>query len=124
MAKPTHDLTVKTGEYTDSGGNTKGRWLRIGTVFKHDDGGVSIKLDCVPTGLPEWDGWVSVFKREDRSQGQGANGQQFQQQLGRFSDDPVEGSGRRRGPLCDQLLAGNAAVEEITVELADGRVVG
>jgi hypothetical protein len=66
-AKPTHDLAIKTGEYNDSStGQMKGRWLRIGTVIRHDDGGSSIKLDCVPVGLPEWDGWVSVFPREEQ----------------------------------------------------------
>jgi hypothetical protein len=71
-ARPTHDLAVKTGEYTDRNtGQTKGRWLRIGTVIQHDDGGTSIKLDAVPVGLPDWDGWVNVFKKQDRQQGQG-----------------------------------------------------
>ena len=66
-AKPTHDLAIKTGEYNDSTtGQMKGRWLRIGTVIRHDDGGTSIKLDCVPVGLPAWDGWVSVFPREEQ----------------------------------------------------------
>ncbi|MEO5344106.1 MAG: hypothetical protein H7842_12365 [Gammaproteobacteria bacterium SHHR-1] len=72
MAQATHDLAIKTGEYQDASGQTKGRWQRIGTVFRHDDGGTSIKLDCIPVGLPDWNGWVSVFKREDRTgQGQG-----------------------------------------------------
>lgn len=71
-ARPTHDLAVKTGEYQDRNtGEMKGRWQRIGTVFRHDDGGTSIKLDAVPVGNPEWDGWVSVFKREDKTNGAG-----------------------------------------------------
>lgn len=69
MAKPTHDLAIKTGEYVDNRtGQNKGRWLRVGTVIRHDDGGTSIKLDCVPVGLPAWDGWASVFNREDSFQ--------------------------------------------------------
>ena len=75
-AKPTHDLAIKTGEYQDSNtGQMKGRWLRIGTVIRHDDGGSSIKLDCVPVGLPEWDGWVSVFPREEQDNFSGSNNQ-------------------------------------------------
>lgn len=71
-ARPTHDIAVKVGSYTGQDGNEKGRWLRIGTVFRHDDGGTSIKLDAMPVGVPEWDGWCSVFKREQRDQqGQG-----------------------------------------------------
>lgn len=70
MAQATHDLSVKTGEYQDrQTGQVKNRWLRIGTAFQHDDGGLSIKLDCVPLGQ-EWDGWVSMFLR-DQGQPQG-----------------------------------------------------
>ena len=75
-AKPTHDLAIKTGEYNDSNtGQMKGRWLRIGTVIRHDDGGSSIKLDCVPVGLPDWDGWVSVFPREEQDNFTNGNNQ-------------------------------------------------
>ena len=59
--KPTHDLMVKTGSYTDRDGNQKNRWLKIGSRFQRDDGSEAIKLDCLPTGLPEWTGWVSVY---------------------------------------------------------------
>jgi len=66
-ARPTHDLCIKTGTYTDRNtGQEKGRWLTIGAMFEHDDGGTSIKLDCVPVGLKDWEGWVSVFQREER----------------------------------------------------------
>ena len=66
-ARPTHDLSIKTGTYTDrDSGEQKARWLRIGSVFRHDDGSTSIKLDCLPIGRPDWNGWVSVFPREER----------------------------------------------------------
>jgi hypothetical protein len=69
MAQATHDLTIKTGEYHDrQSGETKGRWLKVGTVFRHDDGGTSIKLDCIPVGLPDWNGWISVFPREQQGE--------------------------------------------------------
>ena len=101
-AQATHDLAIKTGEYTDrTTGEVKARWLKIGTVFKHDDGGTSIKLDSLPIGLPEWNGWVNVFKREDQRQGgsaqqpaphrgngaSGGNGHQPQQNFDDFDDD-------------------------------------
>lgn len=78
-ARPTHDLCIKTGEYQDrETGATKGRWLTIGTVFRHDDGGTSIKLDAIPVGLANWEGWVNVFPR-DKGNGQGQKGQGQQQ---------------------------------------------
>lgn len=74
-AQPTHDLAIKTGEYTDhASGQSKGRWLRVGTVFRHDSGGLSIKLDCVPVGMPDWQGWINVFRRDEHN-GDGASRQ-------------------------------------------------
>lgn len=69
-AQYTHDLAIKTGEYTDGGGATKGRWLNVGKVFRHDDGGTSVKLDALPV-LASWDGWISVFPRREPGAGQG-----------------------------------------------------
>lgn len=99
-ARPTHDLCIKTGEYQDGSGQTKGRWLTIGAVFKHDDGGTSIKLDCIPVGLEGWKGWVSVFPRtDDREQPQQPRqGQQAQ----RGTPGPAAG----RAPSRQQAPAG------------------
>lgn len=69
--RPTHDLMVKTGSYTDSDGNPKNRWLKIGSRFQRDDGSEAIKLDCLPTGLPEWTGWVSVYPIKPKGEGNG-----------------------------------------------------
>lgn len=72
MAQATHDLVIKASEYTDrQTGETRGRWLKVGTVFRHDDGGSSIKLDSIPVGLPEWNGWINVFPRGEQ-QGEAA----------------------------------------------------
>ena len=68
-AKHTHNLVVKTGEYIcPRSGERKGRWQHIGKVFKHDDGGTSIKLDAIPI-LAGWDGWVSVFPADKDAPG-------------------------------------------------------
>lgn len=40
-----YELTVKTGEYTDRSGQTKGKWQRIGTAFEADDGRMFLSLD-------------------------------------------------------------------------------
>lgn len=66
-AQATHDLVIKNGEYQDHmSGETKARWLNIGTLFTHDDGGLSVKLDCVPIGVPDWQGWVKAFPKKPR----------------------------------------------------------
>ena len=99
-ARPTHDLAVKTGEYQDRNGQTKGRWQRIGTVFRHDDGGTSIKLDCLPVGIPDWDGWVSVFKREDQQGAQAGATQPPSAGFGgtSYHQAQARGQGRGNGP--------------------------
>lgn len=67
MARHLYDLAVKTGEYTDKRtGEIKARWLRVGAMFEHADGRRSIKLDALPVGLKDWDGWVSCFEKRER----------------------------------------------------------
>lgn len=67
-AKPIRKLVVKTGEYIDNvTGQNKARWLNVGTLFKHDDGNISIKLEALPIAK-EFDGWISAFPIEDQRQ--------------------------------------------------------
>jgi hypothetical protein len=45
--RPTDDLVVKTGSYTTPNGETKSRYLKIGTVFTRDDGSeASLSRPC------------------------------------------------------------------------------
>lgn len=43
-AKKVKDIAVKTGEYQDSGGQTKGRYQNVGALMKNEDGSVFILL--------------------------------------------------------------------------------
>jgi hypothetical protein len=45
MAKKLYDLAVKTGEYQDATGQTKGRWTNVGAVVQQDDGGKFLLID-------------------------------------------------------------------------------
>lgn len=65
--KAIRKLVASNGEYKDASGDTKKRWQRVGTMFKGDDGEVSIKLDCIPVGN-EWSGWVKAFPMDDNQQ--------------------------------------------------------
>ena len=58
MAKVTHDLTVKIGEYTGHDGQKKARWLNIGKVIQTDDGGefMTINRHFNPASVPNLDG--------------------------------------------------------------------
>lgn len=53
-----YDLAVKTGTYTDGGGQEKGRWLNVGSVMQTDDGGKFIMLNKTfnPAGVPDLSG--------------------------------------------------------------------
>lgn len=55
----TYVLKGSTGTYTNKAGETKKRWVTVGTLYNRD-GRWSVKIDCIPaTG---WDGWLSAFE--------------------------------------------------------------
>jgi hypothetical protein len=76
-SKKIKDLAVKTGSYTDRDGNTKGRYLNVGSLMKSDDGSVFILLNTTfnPAGVPNPDNrdnvLISVFDLKDADQQQG-----------------------------------------------------
>ena len=53
------DIVAKVGEYQKDG-QTKSRTIRIGSVFKRDDGSTCMKLDAFPVG-PEFTGWAHFY---------------------------------------------------------------
>lgn len=54
MAKKLKDLCVKTGEYTTKTGETKGRYVTVGSLMANDDGGQFLLLSrwFNPAGVP------------------------------------------------------------------------
>lgn len=57
-----------TGTYTDRNGSEKKRYTTIGTLFRYDDGNLSLKIDAVPVGQG-WNGFVSFYDLEERKTG-------------------------------------------------------
>jgi hypothetical protein len=55
MASKIYDLAVKTGEYTNRNGETKGRYIPVGVVMKGDDGNPYILMNKTfnPAGVPD-----------------------------------------------------------------------
>lgn len=47
--------------------NGKMRYQKVGAVFESDKG-LSLKLDCLPVGAPEWNGWISLYPPKDKSE--------------------------------------------------------
>ena len=72
-----YDLAVKTGEYEDNMGNTKGRWQNVGQVMEDDKGGrfILLKRTFNPAGVPVKSGRdsivLSMFEPKD---GEGRGG--------------------------------------------------
>jgi len=71
MTKAVYDLVVKTGTYQKDG-ETKNRYLTIGTILQKEDGGKFILLDRTfnPAGVPVDDSTkdkiiVSMFKKQE-----------------------------------------------------------
>lgn len=58
-----YDLAVKTGEYTDSQGQQKGRWQNVGAVMSSDNGGQFIMLAkwFNPAGIVDSKGGESIL---------------------------------------------------------------
>ncbi len=73
MATIKYDLAVKTGEYQDGEGNTKGRYENVGKVIQGDDGFYMIlKRTFNPAGVPNPQDrdsvLVSMFEPRERDQ--------------------------------------------------------
>jgi hypothetical protein len=92
MAKK-YDLSVKTGEYTDRDGQTKGRYLNIGVMMETDKGPyILLNRTFNPAGVPgnaDRDNiMVSLFEPRQEGQQQ-APAQQRQAPAQRPLDDDV-----------------------------------
>ena len=51
--------------YTDKENNQKTKWVVCGTMFCHDDGKQSMKIDVMPV-WKDWDGSFMVFDRKPK----------------------------------------------------------
>lgn len=60
--KKIYDLAVKTGSYTNSNGEEKGRYINIGSVMEGDNGKFML-LDATfnPAGAPRKEGKDSIM---------------------------------------------------------------
>lgn len=58
MPKPIKDLMVKVDEYTNSKGEKKARWQKIGAEMQGDDGSTYLVMDrwFNPAGVPDLSG--------------------------------------------------------------------
>lgn len=76
MAKKIRDAVIKVGTYTDHTGKEKGVFKNIGSMFKNDDGTVSLKVDSMPVGeaAAYWTGWINFYETDEVRQANAAKG--------------------------------------------------
>ncbi len=60
---------VAARKYHNRSGEEKTHWINCGEGVEWDDGGITIRLDAVPT-FAEWDGKLSLFVKKEREQQQ------------------------------------------------------
>lgn len=90
--KKKYDMVIVAGEYTNSQGETKKRYVNIGTVMQSDNGFFALLDPGVNLAAYKQEGKdrVMVSLYEPRQQGQQQQPQQHQQQSGNmcgFDDD-------------------------------------
>ena len=59
------DVCVPTGKY-EQAGQEKTRWLKCGVLMQNDEGHYRLKLEAIPIGVADFEGWFSVFEKENR----------------------------------------------------------
>ena len=63
------DVVKAMGTYQDAQGQDKTRWLNCGMIIKNaDNGKCSLKLDAIPYGLPDDEGWFALMEPKPRPQ--------------------------------------------------------
>ncbi len=75
----TMNATIVTGTYTDRTGATKNSYLNVGKLFVYNNGGMSLKLDALPTGGQNINFYDIKPKQNNQQQNQQNNQQQNQQ---------------------------------------------
>lgn len=78
-----YDLTVKTGEYQDREGNTKGRYENVGKILRNDNGQfMLLKRTFNPAGVDANGDMIMVSMFEPRPKDGQQNNQQRSNQSG------------------------------------------
>jgi hypothetical protein len=80
-----YDVVAITGEYTDSQGKTKKRYLNCGAIFEKD-GKFSLKLEAIPV---ESNGWFGLYPPKSSKETAQQGTQQAQAAIGGDFDDDI-----------------------------------
>ena len=86
MAKLINEITVITGTYTNSQGQQKNRYQKIGVIIDTKNGPMG-KIDVIPLKEGGWDGWAYINEPRERDE---QPRQQRQQHQGNGFDDMAD----------------------------------
>ncbi len=67
MAKLINEISVITGTYTNSQGQQKNRYQRIGSIIDTKNGPM-LKIDVIPLKEGGWDGWAYINEPKPRDE--------------------------------------------------------
>lgn len=59
MSKVLKEINTTVGEYKNAAGETKKRYLRIGSIIETKSGPM-LKIDSIPLKEGGWDGWAYI----------------------------------------------------------------
>ena len=69
MAKIKKEVSCIVGQYTNTQGQNKNRYQRIGSIIETKNGEM-LKLDVVPLKEGGWDGWAYLNDPKPKDEGQ------------------------------------------------------
>lgn len=64
-----YEAIATTGTYTGADGQEKKRWVKCGVVMTTKSGGLTLKLEALPT---VFDGWITLAEPKEREDKQEA----------------------------------------------------
>ncbi len=103
------DATIVTGEYTDSSGQQKKTYLKVGTLFVYQDGGMSLKLDALPLGS----GNINFYDRKPKNAQNGQNNAQQPQGYAQTPQQPqTQVHGQPQQPQAQQTHVPQTPVQQ------------
>jgi hypothetical protein len=82
------DVVATTGKYINAQGESKNSYQTCGKLFEREDGSICIKLDAIPLGN-EWDGWLNMYDKKERTGGGGASKAQAAPEEPSPADDSI-----------------------------------
>jgi hypothetical protein len=74
MSKIVKEIVVITGSYTNSSGQQKNRYTKIGSIIETSKGPM-IKMDTIPLKEGGWDGWAYLNDPRPKDDGNVPNPQ-------------------------------------------------